>query len=259
MTRSIDNRFEDFFSDDAYVALKNHLYNYLLRRHAVRKHLQREGEGLVLEVGTGLSPIAEASDRVVYSELSFQAIRMLKSRQGKGCFVVTDATRLPFKGASFSQVIASEVLEHIPEDRLAIREIASVMKPGGSLILTFPHRRSYFSVDDRFANHLRRYELAELEKTLGEAGLKTTEVEKVLGPLEKITMAACTALIPLVDRIRKARGTGGRRGGGGASKWAVSVFQGMNRLYAWPVWLDARLTPRRLASVLLVRAVKEIR
>jgi SAM-dependent methyltransferase len=95
--------------------------------------------------------------------------------------VVADATHLPFKTGSFSQVICSEVLEHLPEDRSALREMASSMKTGGSLILTFPHRHSYFAGDDRFVSHYRRYELVEMKTNLDEAGLKTVEIQKVLG------------------------------------------------------------------------------
>ncbi|MCX5832500.1 MAG: hypothetical protein NT140_11565 [Deltaproteobacteria bacterium] len=73
MTPPSGNRFDDFFADNACVLLKNHLYNYLLRRRAVRKCLSAEIGELTLEVGSGLSPMTEASDRIVYSELSFSA------------------------------------------------------------------------------------------------------------------------------------------------------------------------------------------
>ena len=257
MTPSNGNRFEDFFADDAYVLLKNHLYNYLLRRRAVRKYLQSEMGELILEVGSGLSPMTEASDRIVYSELSFPALRTLKRRQGRGCFVVADAMHLPFRAGSFSQVICSEVLEHLPEDRSALREIASVIKPGGSLILTFPHRRSYFAVDDRFVNHYRRYELGEMKTNLDEAGLKTVEIQKVLGPLEKITMLSVISLISLFDRFRKGKQDCVGQEGVRSSRFAVSFFRWLNRLYSAPVWLDARLAPRCLSSVLLIRAVRQ--
>jgi ubiquinone/menaquinone biosynthesis C-methylase UbiE len=252
---SSDNRFEDFFADDAYVLLKNHLYNYLLRRRAVRKQIQSEMGGLILEVGSGLSPMTEASDRIVYSEISFPALRTLKKRQGRGCFVVADAACLPFKTGSFSQVICSEVLEHLPEDRTALRQIRSVMKPGGSLIMTFPHRHSYFARDDRFVNHFRRYELIEMKTNLADAGLKVVEIQKVLGPLEKITMLSVIALIPLVNRFRKQKKNDGF-GRGEAADFLVTLFGWLNRLYCVPVWLDARLTPRCLSSVLLIRAVR---
>ena len=57
MTRARDNRFEDFFADDAYVALKNHLYNYRLRKRAIKNSSQGQDSGLILEVGSGLSPV----------------------------------------------------------------------------------------------------------------------------------------------------------------------------------------------------------
>jgi len=42
-------------------------------------------------------------------------------------------------------------------------------------------------VPDRFVNHFRRYELGEMKANLKNAGLETLEVQKLLGPLEKIT------------------------------------------------------------------------
>jgi hypothetical protein len=54
--------------------------------------------------------------------------------------------------------------------------MAAVIISGGSLILTFPHRRSYIAGDDRFVKHFRRYELGEMKTNLDEAGLETVEV-----------------------------------------------------------------------------------
>jgi ubiquinone/menaquinone biosynthesis C-methylase UbiE len=255
VTPSSGNRFEDFFADDAYVLLKNHLYNYLLRRRAVRKCLQSEVGELILEVGSGLSPMTEASDRIAYSDLSFSALLTLKRMQRWGYFVAADVAHLPFKAGSFSQVICSEVLEHLPDDRPALHEISSVMKPGGALILTFPHRRSYFAGDDRFVNHFRRYELKEMIANLDEAGLKTVEIQKVLGPLEKITMLAVISLIPLFGRFRKGKRDDKRRQRAASSGFLVTLFGWLNIFYSAPVWLDARLAPRCLSSVLLIRVV----
>ena len=256
MNPSNENRFEDFFADDAYVTLKNHLYNYRLRRRAVRKCLQPEPRELSLEVGSGMSPMTEASDCVVYSELSFSALRTLRKAQGKGLFVVADATHLPFKAGSFSQVICSEVLEHLPEDRPALREIAAVLKREGSLILTFPHRRSYFAVDDRFVSHFRRYELSEMKLNLAEVGLKTAVVQKVFGPLEKLTMMSVISLIPLLNCFRRTKRKDNRKRNDSSSGFLTMLFVWLNRLYCIPVWLDARLAPRCLSSVLLIRAVR---
>ena len=48
------------------------------------------------------------------------------------------ALDLPFPDASFDRAIASEVMEHIPDDNGALREIARVVRPGGVLAVTVP-------------------------------------------------------------------------------------------------------------------------
>ncbi len=55
-----------------------------------------------------------------------------------GVTVNGDATVLPFADASFDRIIAAEVLEHIPEDRRAVDELARVLRPGGTIAVTVP-------------------------------------------------------------------------------------------------------------------------
>jgi ubiquinone/menaquinone biosynthesis C-methylase UbiE len=52
--------------------------------------------------------------------------------------VQADAMRLPFADATFDYVVCSEVLEHLPDDARAAREILRVLKPGGTCIATVP-------------------------------------------------------------------------------------------------------------------------
>lgn len=49
-----------------------------------------------------------------------------------------DITALPFEEASFSLVICNHVIEHVPNDDLALREIWRVLQPGGQAILQVP-------------------------------------------------------------------------------------------------------------------------
>ena len=49
-----------------------------------------------------------------------------------------DALALPFPDGTFDRVIASEVLEHIPDDTAAMRELARVLRPGGTMAVTVP-------------------------------------------------------------------------------------------------------------------------
>lgn len=256
MRKLRSNRFEDFFADDAYLLLKNHLYNYLLRRRAVRKCLNSKIGESILEVGSGMSPMTEMSERIVYAELSFAALLALKRGKGFGYFVAADATHLPFKNGSFSEIICSEVLEHLQKDQPALHEMASVLKPGGSLILTFPHRHFFFTGDDRFVSHYRRYEIIEMKTNLCKAGFNTVEIRKVLGPLDKLTMLLGITMIKLFNRFKKEKNNNRNGTRQPIHTLIATVFAWLNILYCIPVWIDARLAPRCLSSVVLICAVK---
>jgi len=53
--------------------------------------------------------------------------------------VRADLTDLPFADRRFDVVLSSHVLEHIPDDRRAMREICRVLKPGGTLWILESH------------------------------------------------------------------------------------------------------------------------
>lgn len=57
---------------------------------------------------------------------------------GQGHVVVGDGLALPFAPASFDRVVASEVLEHIGDDRAALAELSRVTRRGGTLAVTVP-------------------------------------------------------------------------------------------------------------------------
>ncbi|MEN6489073.1 MAG: class I SAM-dependent methyltransferase [Smithella sp.] len=247
------NRFQDFFENEKYVTLKNHLYNYLLRKRAVEKAMRNEEKEIVLETGSGISPVLTSWDHVVYTDLSASALELLKKVQGKGQYVVADAMNLPFKDQAFSHVISSEVLEHLKDDRKALLNIARVTKPDGVLIVTFPHRHFYFTHDDRFVEHYRRYEISEIISLLAEAGFSPVYIRKVLGPLEKITMLVvtiCASIFQEFNRKRHNKGTQVQL------RWLAGLFKWCNKLYAGLVWIDALIMPRALSTVLLIKARK---
>ena len=254
MMPSHANRFEDLFDNRKYITLKNYLYNYRLRKRAIEKVLSSKDMILTLEVGSGISPVVTITDRIVYTDISFSAVRMLRQNQQRGWYVVADAMNLPFKQNCFSHVIASEVLEHLPDDHRALQEMAAVLQRSGHLIITFPHRQCYFTLDDRFVHHFRRYELHEISKVLEESGLYPIVVKKVLGPLEKFTMMMTVGSVNLVRKFRSQNAISSE-----GWQWLdifMPIFKWANRFYAVMIWLDARIMPQNFSSVLLIKAEK---
>lgn len=89
-----------------------------------------------------------------------------------------DAVRLPFPVASFDVVIAAEVLEHLPDDTLAMAELARVLRPGGMLVVSVPRfgpelvnwalSREYHEVP---GGHIRIYRRSQLRHRLASVGL----------------------------------------------------------------------------------------
>jgi len=89
-----------------------------------------------------------------------------------------DALALPFADGSLDRIIASEVLEHIPDDRRAIAELARVLRPGGRMAVTVPARfpeRINWALDREYhdipGGHIRIYRREVLEARLESAGL----------------------------------------------------------------------------------------
>jgi SAM-dependent methyltransferase len=97
-----------------------------------------------------------------------------------GC-VTGDATRLPYPDATFDHIIASEVMEHIPDDEGALAELHRVLRPGGTLAVTVPAwlpERICWAITDEYhaphveGGHVRIYTEAELRRKMRGAGLR---------------------------------------------------------------------------------------
>lgn len=50
-----------------------------------------------------------------------------------------EGSRLPFDTASFDVVVVVDLLEHVEDDQALVREVARVLRPGGTLVINVPH------------------------------------------------------------------------------------------------------------------------
>jgi SAM-dependent methyltransferase len=77
---------------------------------------------------------------------------------------------LPFLDDAFDLVTCLDVVEHTPDDRLTLRELRRVTRPGGHLIVTVPAYPALWSAHDEMNLHYRRYTRRTLVSAAAEAG-----------------------------------------------------------------------------------------
>jgi 2-polyprenyl-3-methyl-5-hydroxy-6-metoxy-1,4-benzoquinol methylase len=68
-------------------------------------------------------------------------------------------------------VTAFDVLEHVDDDAEALRMLASLLVPGGQIVLTVPAYEWLWSGEDVVSQHRRRYTLGSLRAAIAAAGL----------------------------------------------------------------------------------------
>ncbi len=100
--------------------------------------------------------------------------------------VVGSVLEIPFPGGHFDIVLSTEVIEHTPDPRQAIRQMHLVLKKGGVLVLTVPNRVWHPAITLANALKLRPYEgyenwvgWFELRKWLEEEGFEVIAMRGV--------------------------------------------------------------------------------
>ena len=112
----------------------------------------------------------EGFSNVAGLDLSEDALRLCQEKN-PGRMIKGDITRLPFPDGQADLVLATDVIEHVDDDRAAIQEIARVLKPGGTVLVAVPAFALLWGLQDEVAGHKRRYRKTEVKRMLSEAGL----------------------------------------------------------------------------------------
>lgn len=144
-------------------------------RHAFEAH--RRGAAVVA-LDRSPSEVAAAAGMLGAMRLAGEA-----AAGALGTGVCADALALPFPDGSFDVVMAAEVLEHVPDDRAAMAELARVLRPGGRLAVTVPRwlpEKVCWALDEGYhapavqGGHVRIYRRRELLDRLTAAGFHPT-------------------------------------------------------------------------------------
>lgn len=137
------------------------------------KKFPPSGKGPIFDVGGGNGFVAkglvDAGWDVVLVEPGRAGARNAKKR-GLQHVVCATTQSAGFKPRCIKAIGAFDVLEHIEEDEKYLRHLHDLLEPGGMLYLTVPAYSFLWSYEDVFANHYRRYSLADLQKLCFKVG-----------------------------------------------------------------------------------------
>jgi SAM-dependent methyltransferase len=132
-------------------------------------------------------------------------------------------TELPFEDGSFDLVCAFDVIEHIEDDALALREIRRVLKPEGTIFLTVPAFEFLWSQHDEINHHFRRYTKSNLKKVLLQEKFGINYLS-YFNSILFIPISAVRVLSNLLPKRSKKEGTG-------SDFEMFKTGQGINKLF----------------------------
>jgi len=123
----------------------SNLFVRLVERKRVRlifRMMMINKDDCVLEVGCGAGNVIEKASvgKLFGVDISPSILLKAKKRLNKEVHLFqADAQNLPCKGRAFRQVICSEVLEHLLDPHVALKEIARILENKGIAIISIPN------------------------------------------------------------------------------------------------------------------------
>ncbi len=186
------------------IKKNNFTYRHIL--YFVDKYLY--GKNKVLDVGCGSGTlclyIANKKKNILGIDISKKAIQTcIESSKTLNLTEYTSFKAIDFPKQSingkFDLVILTEVIEHIKDDKLALKSIYKLLNKNGILIISTPsvnallHKIGYAKQFDKRVGHLRRYSTEGLVKMCKESGFKIIETKKIEGVLRNYLFLSTNA------------------------------------------------------------------
>lgn len=143
--------------------------------------------GRVLELGSGIGNIsrllADDASELVVTDVEDEYLARLEAELGHRPHVrvvrydLEAPAPIELERGSFDVVISLNVLEHVHDDRRAIRDLVALLRPGGWLLTYVPACSFAYGTIDEALGHHRRYDLPLFRERMHEAGLAVHRLE----------------------------------------------------------------------------------
>ena len=168
--------------------------------------------GLILENGCGVGMYVEKlstfGGRVIGLEYDLE--RAIEAGDNSDKIINAAGEFIPLPASTFDLILSHEVIEHVQDDRAAIREMIRVLKPGGRVVIFCPNRgypfethgifwngKYYFgnklfvnylprALRNKLAPHVRVYSTSDMQKLFGDLPVKLIQRTVIFGAYDNI-------------------------------------------------------------------------
>ena len=148
-----------------------------LLRDAAAQAVRGKREARILDFGcTAQLEFADSTYMRVLNAHSSLPVLAFQQVEGGQNLICTRSEELALASNSFDAVVAGDILQSLPDDLIALRELRRVLKDGGSLCLTVPAYPWLWGEDDEARGHQRRYTASELRRKLNNCGFEISRV-----------------------------------------------------------------------------------
>ena len=169
---------QDHYYTATYNVELNHWW-YRVRRKIINSIIEKEAKekkrGLdILDIGCGTGALInelQKYGKVVGIDRSEEALNFCRER-GITDVKLGSAAKIPESDKKYDAVMALDLLEHLDDDREAMREIKRVLRPDGIAIIFVPAFMFLWGVTDVASEHKRRYTKKELISKLTKEGFE---------------------------------------------------------------------------------------
>jgi 2-polyprenyl-3-methyl-5-hydroxy-6-metoxy-1,4-benzoquinol methylase len=125
--------------------------------------------------GTNLAALEKAGYQTTGLDISRRILEMID--QPGRCLIEADLNRkFPPAARGFDAALMLDVLEHLDDDRSALRRVRSLLRPGGLAIVSVPALPELFSEFDAIQGHRRRYLPETLRAAFEDTGLRLSKM-----------------------------------------------------------------------------------
>ncbi|MGC2109915.1 MAG: class I SAM-dependent methyltransferase [Candidatus Korobacteraceae bacterium] len=190
-----------------------------LLREAVDQAVREKRQASVLDFGCSaqLESCSSAELRILNAHSSLPVLAFHQIEGGSN-LVCTASEELAFASNSFDAAVAGDILQTVPDDRAALRELRRVLKDGGTLCLTVPAYPSLWGEKDESRGHRRRYTATELRRKLNNSGFEVSRVSYI------VASGFLPAMIGRIGRNIFTKSIGRYRQSPRHVKWANSAM-----------------------------------